>query len=304
VDVELAQACAEEGRKAGLVTKMMRNPNFRVDYGTITTLHMIRPQWDIPVVVISANNTPYYLNTKEGLGEMDTWAAPPARRSARPAAAPCCWPPTGCRTGTSTKSRRFRRTCPRSIHKLWPVPVGHAHDRADAQGQDGGGIQTAAAVHRRGLYALISVGLALNFGVMRLVNLSHGDWLMVAAYLCVALLGDSGQSPLLALVVVVPLMYLVGYAVQRGLLNRVSVQAAERRGMSPVFGLMLPLLVTFGLSIVLSRGLLLVFSADAATIRNGLSYSAISLSEELNISTLRFGFFIAAALLLRRSPCG
>jgi 2-aminophenol/2-amino-5-chlorophenol 1,6-dioxygenase beta subunit len=71
VDVELAEACCEEGRRLGLVTKMMRNPNFRVDYGTITTLHMIRPQWDIPVVGISANNTPYYLNTKEGLGEMD-----------------------------------------------------------------------------------------------------------------------------------------------------------------------------------------------------------------------------------------
>ena len=50
---------------------MMRNPNFRVDYGTITCLHMIRPQWDIPVVGLSANNTPYYLNTKEGLSEMD-----------------------------------------------------------------------------------------------------------------------------------------------------------------------------------------------------------------------------------------
>ena len=71
VDVELAEACCEEGRKLGLVTKMMRNPNFRVDYGAITTLHMIRPQWDIPVVVLSANNTPYYLNTKEGLSEMD-----------------------------------------------------------------------------------------------------------------------------------------------------------------------------------------------------------------------------------------
>jgi len=71
VDVELAEACCEEGRKAGLVTKMMRNPNFRVDYGTITTLHMIRPQWDIPVVGISANNSPYYLTTREGLGEMD-----------------------------------------------------------------------------------------------------------------------------------------------------------------------------------------------------------------------------------------
>lgn len=71
VDVELAEACCEEARGAGLVAKMMRNPNFRVDYGTITTLHMIRPQWDIPVVGISANNSPYYLNTKEGLGEMD-----------------------------------------------------------------------------------------------------------------------------------------------------------------------------------------------------------------------------------------
>jgi 2-aminophenol/2-amino-5-chlorophenol 1,6-dioxygenase subunit beta len=71
VDVELAEACCAEARAAGLVTRMMRNPKFRVDYGTITTLHMIRPQWDIPVVGISANNSPYYLNLNEGLGEMD-----------------------------------------------------------------------------------------------------------------------------------------------------------------------------------------------------------------------------------------
>ena len=149
-----------------------------------------------------------------------------------------------------------------------------------------------------GYYALISVGLALNFGVMRLVNLAHGDWLIVAAYLSATLLAASGVSPFWTLLVVVPLMYAIGYGVQRGLLNHVSVQAAERRGMSPVFGLMLPLLVTFGLSIVLSQGMLLIFSADAATIKNGLSFSAIRLSEDLNISTLRFGFFIAAAVLL------
>ena len=71
VDVELAQACAEEGARLGLTTKMMQNPQFRVDYGTITTLHMMRPQWDIPVVGISANNSPYYLSTEEGLEEMD-----------------------------------------------------------------------------------------------------------------------------------------------------------------------------------------------------------------------------------------
>ena len=71
VDVALAEACCNEGAKLGLYTKMMRNPNFRVDYGTITTLHMIRPQWDIPVVGLSANNSPYYLSTQEGLEEMD-----------------------------------------------------------------------------------------------------------------------------------------------------------------------------------------------------------------------------------------
>ena len=71
VDIELAEACCAEARECGLTAKMMRNPNFRVDYGTITTLHMIRPQWDIPVVGISANNSPYYLKLDEGLEEMD-----------------------------------------------------------------------------------------------------------------------------------------------------------------------------------------------------------------------------------------
>ncbi|MEO9069043.1 MAG: branched-chain amino acid ABC transporter permease [Caldimonas sp.] len=149
-----------------------------------------------------------------------------------------------------------------------------------------------------GYYALISVGLALNFGVMRLVNLSHGDWLIVSAYLAVTFLSATGLAPFWSLALVVPVMYGVGYFVQRGLLNHVSVQAAERRGMSPVFGLMLPLLVTFGLSIVLSQGMQLVFSADAATIRNDFSYSAIRITDDLSISTLRFGFFIAAAVLL------
>ncbi len=71
VDVELAEACCAEGAKLGLYTKMMRNPNFRVDYGTITTLHMMRPQWDIPIVGLSANNSPYYLSTEQGLEEME-----------------------------------------------------------------------------------------------------------------------------------------------------------------------------------------------------------------------------------------
>jgi len=72
VDVALAEACHEEARAAGLVARVMRNPRFRIDYGTITTLHLARPQWDLPIVGLSANNSPYYLSTEEGLGEMET----------------------------------------------------------------------------------------------------------------------------------------------------------------------------------------------------------------------------------------
>lgn len=72
VDVELAEVASRHARDMGLVSKMMRNPKFRVDYGTITSLHLARPQWDIPVVGLSANNSPYYLTTEEGFGEMET----------------------------------------------------------------------------------------------------------------------------------------------------------------------------------------------------------------------------------------
>ncbi|MGD1888591.1 MAG: tRNA U-34 5-methylaminomethyl-2-thiouridine biosynthesis protein [Cohaesibacteraceae bacterium] len=71
VDVELAELASEYARELGLVSKLMKNPRFRVDYGTITSLHLARPQWDIPVVGLSANNSPYYLTTEEGFEEMD-----------------------------------------------------------------------------------------------------------------------------------------------------------------------------------------------------------------------------------------
>jgi 2-aminophenol/2-amino-5-chlorophenol 1,6-dioxygenase beta subunit len=63
VDVELAEAMHEETAKAGIITKMMRNPDFRVDYGTITSCHLLNPEWDKPIVTISSNrNSHYYSN--------------------------------------------------------------------------------------------------------------------------------------------------------------------------------------------------------------------------------------------------
>lgn len=150
-----------------------------------------------------------------------------------------------------------------------------------------------------GYYAMLAVGLALSFGVMRLVNLAHGDFLIVGAYLSAAIVQILNLPPFLVLFIVVPIMFVIGYALQRILLNRVSVQAMERRGMSANFGLMAPILVTFGLGIAISHLLLGIFASDAKTIPNSLAFSAIQLSLDLSVSLLRvIFFFIAIALLI------
>ena len=73
-DVELAEAIADQAHADGLVTRKLTTEGVRVDYATITALHLLNPGWDIPVVSLSANNNPYYYSTSsleqmEVLGE-------------------------------------------------------------------------------------------------------------------------------------------------------------------------------------------------------------------------------------------
>lgn len=103
-----------------------------------------------------------------------------------------------------------------------------------------------------GLYALYGTGLSLIFGVMRLVNLAHGDFIVVAAYLSLVAIQAFGVSPFASLLLVIPLMFGLGLLLQRGLLNRTLGK-----------GIMPPLLITFGLSVILQNILLLNFSADS-----------------------------------------
>ncbi|MEJ2435265.1 MAG: branched-chain amino acid ABC transporter permease, partial [Pseudolabrys sp.] len=70
-----------------------------------------------------------------------------------------------------------------------------------------------------GLYAMFAAGLSLIFGVMRLVNIAHGDLIVLAAYVALMVTETLGIGPLYSLVLVVPIMALIGYALQRGLLN-------------------------------------------------------------------------------------
>ena len=109
-----------------------------------------------------------------------------------------------------------------------------------------------------GLYALFAAGLSLVFGIMRLVNLAHGDLIVFAAYL--VLLGVSllGLSPWVAALLAAPVMFALGWLLQSLVLNRVL-----GRDILP------PLLVTFGLSVVIQNGLLAAFTADSRKLAAG-----------------------------------
>jgi len=101
------------------------------------------------------------------------------------------------------------------------------------------------------LYALFAMGLSLIFGVMRLVNLAHGDLIICAAYLALVLTQSFGLSPFLSLIIVIPAFFGIGMLLQFGMLNRTL-----GKGPLPL------LLVTFGLSVILQNVLLLGFKAD------------------------------------------
>lgn len=109
-----------------------------------------------------------------------------------------------------------------------------------------------------GLYAMFAAGLSLIFGVMRLVNIAHGDLIVLAAYVALMATTALGVNPLVSLIVVVPAMAVIGYALQRGLLNRTLGE-----------DLLPPLLVTFGLSIIIQNGLLELFTADSRKLQAG-----------------------------------
>lgn len=139
-----------------------------------------------------------------------------------------------------------------------------------------------------GLYALFAAGLSLIFGVMRLVNIAHGDLIVVAAYLAWFLVGLTGLHPLASLVLVVPAMAALGYVIQVGLLNRVLGH-----------DILPPLIVTFGLSIILQNGLLTTFSANSRKLSAGaLETESIGVLPGLDIGYMPLLTFLAAVVII------
>jgi branched-chain amino acid transport system permease protein len=74
-----------------------------------------------------------------------------------------------------------------------------------------------------GLYAAVGVGLSMIFGIVKQVNLAHGDMMIAASYLTMILIsGMSFLTPWTAMILVIPAMFLIGFLIQKYLLNRVQ----------------------------------------------------------------------------------
>lgn len=139
-----------------------------------------------------------------------------------------------------------------------------------------------------GLYALFATGLSLIFGVMRVVNLAHGDLSILAAFVAVVVVEALGLNPLLALLLVVPLMAALGFVLQVVILNRLL-----GRGILP------PILVTFGFSIIIQNALLETFSADSRRLNpGGIETASLSLGSGLAVGWFPFITLAAAVLIL------
>jgi branched-chain amino acid transport system permease protein len=102
-----------------------------------------------------------------------------------------------------------------------------------------------------GLYALFAAGLAIVFGVMKIVNLAHGDLIILSAYVTLVLVDATGLNPLLIMPIVALVMGLFGYVLQRGIINFTLGS-----------GLLPPLIVTFAIGLIIQNALLEVFTAD------------------------------------------
>jgi len=138
-----------------------------------------------------------------------------------------------------------------------------------------------------GLYALFATGLSLVFGVMRLVNLAHGDLIILAAFLSVTLVDFTGWNPLTTLVLVMPLMAVLGFALQYALLNFTLDSGLA------------PLLATFGLSVIIQNALLEHYSPDVRGLDAGsIETESITVSNEISVGWFPLITFAVAVVLL------
>jgi branched-chain amino acid transport system permease protein len=154
-----------------------------------------------------------------------------------------------------------------------------------------------------GLYAMFAVGLSLSVGVMRFVNIAHGDLIVLVSFLLLTLTTRLGVSVIVATAIVVPICFAGGYLLQRFLLQRV---------LSRNNNVLAIVLVTFGLSVIIQYSLQGIYGADTRLVwGGGIQTATIVVGGGINIGVLPLTIFLATValvsaldLLLYRSRLG
>ncbi|HEY5727899.1 MAG TPA: branched-chain amino acid ABC transporter permease, partial [Acidimicrobiia bacterium] len=134
-----------------------------------------------------------------------------------------------------------------------------------------------------GLYALFAAGLSIVFGVMKIVNLAHGDLIILSAYVTMVVVDTTGLNPLATVAAVGAVMAVFGYLLQRGIVNFTLGS-----------GLLPPLVVTFALGLIIQNVLLEVFTADT----QGLDAGGIELTGQQLPGGVVVGWFPVLTFLL------
>jgi branched-chain amino acid transport system permease protein len=139
-----------------------------------------------------------------------------------------------------------------------------------------------------GLYALFAMGLSLSVGVMRFVNIAHGDLIVLVSFLLLTLTASLGLPPLAAAALTLPIAFVGFWMLQRLLLQRVL-----GKGILPI------ILVTFGLSIIIQNGLQGGFGADTRRVSGGgFETATIPLGHGINVGVLPLTIFLAAVAMV------
>ena len=141
-----------------------------------------------------------------------------------------------------------------------------------------------------GYYALIASGLSFMFSVMRIINLAHGSLAVLAAFALFVLADRFGISPFLGLLIVLPGMAVIGWALQRFILERGSR-----------VGVLVPILATFGLAIVIDNLLFQQFGANTRSLApyiGDFSYDSWQLTDDVSVGKLAVLTFVAAVAIL------
>lgn len=139
-----------------------------------------------------------------------------------------------------------------------------------------------------GLYAMFAVGLSLSVGVMRMVNIAHGDFIVLFCFIIFSLCVTFGLSPLVATLIVLPPAFGAGYLVQKLLFQRIV-----GKNILPV------ILVTFGLSVIIQNGLLIGYGPDPRQLPGGnLETASVHIGAGINVGLFPLATFFAAVVLI------